>query len=235
MKNFIKKLLPEALLYRLMPYFYIFYKNVSYSQEGEDLILKRHFEGRGSGFYVDVGAHHPVRFSNTYYFYRKGWNGINIDAMPGSMRLFKQFRSRDTNLEIAISDSKMELDYFIFSEPALNGFSKELSETRSSKTKLLATKKITTLRLDEILDQHLPKGVRIDFMSIDIEGLDLQALKSNNWQKYRPEFILIEIYNLKMNELHQNEIYSFLSAQGYELVSKSVYTCIFQSVSLKKT
>jgi hypothetical protein len=59
-----------------------YYSKKSYSQEGEDMILNRIFEFRNSGFYIDVGAHHPMRFSNTYFFYRKGWRGINIDAMP---------------------------------------------------------------------------------------------------------------------------------------------------------
>ena len=58
----------------------------SFSQEGEDLVLARIFEGKKNGFYVDIGAHHPTRFSNTHYFYRRGWSGINIDAMPGSMK-----------------------------------------------------------------------------------------------------------------------------------------------------
>ena len=68
------------------------YGLISYSQEGEDMILRRLFETRRRGFYVDVGAHHPRRFSNTYYFYRQGWSGINIDAAPGSMKLFDRLR-----------------------------------------------------------------------------------------------------------------------------------------------
>src|SRR6186713_1276577 len=74
------------------------YYSISYSQEGEDLILKRFFSEKSGGFYVDVGAHHPKRFSNTYMFYKEGWSGINIDAMPGSMKLFNKVRSKDINL-----------------------------------------------------------------------------------------------------------------------------------------
>lgn len=62
----------------------------SYSQEGEDMVLNRYFQGKNSGFYVDIGAHHPKRFSNTYFFYKKAWCGINIDAMLGSMDRFKK-------------------------------------------------------------------------------------------------------------------------------------------------
>ena len=56
----------------------------SYSQEGEDMILRRIFGDKRLGFYVDVGAHDPRRFSNTYYFYKRGWRGINIEPRPGS-------------------------------------------------------------------------------------------------------------------------------------------------------
>src|SRR5690242_3324544 len=64
----------------------------SYSQEGEDRILHSIFETVADGFYVDIGAHHPKRFSNTYLFYQRGWRGINVDAMPGSMVRFKRVR-----------------------------------------------------------------------------------------------------------------------------------------------
>jgi hypothetical protein len=83
----------------------------SYSQEGEDLILRKIFENQQQGFYIDVGAHHPKRFSTTYVFYKHGWRGINIDAMPDSLKVFNKFRKRDINLEKAFSDKKERLTY----------------------------------------------------------------------------------------------------------------------------
>lgn len=85
---------------------------------------------------MDVGAHHPKRFSNTHYFYKKGWRGINIDAMPGGMRLFRKIRPKDINLEIAISDKKRVLTYYVFNDHALNGFSKGLPTERDEKGRL---------------------------------------------------------------------------------------------------
>ena len=52
----------------------------SYSQDNEDLFLNEYFEKISNGFYVDIGCHHPKRFSNTYLLYKKGWKGVNIDA-----------------------------------------------------------------------------------------------------------------------------------------------------------
>src|SRR6187431_556967 len=105
------------------------YSLKSYSQEGEDLILNRILEKKTCGFYVDVGAHHPKRFSNTYLFYQKGWRGINIDAMPGSMAEFRNFRPRDINIEAAVGAAK-EIPFYVFDEKALNTFDSNLAEER---------------------------------------------------------------------------------------------------------
>lgn len=96
------------------------------------------------------GAHHPMRFSNTYLFYKKGWNGINIDAMPDSMKPFNKFRPRDINIEKPVSGKKQVLTYYAFNESALNGFSKELSEERASNENnyhIIFEKDIETLTL----------------------------------------------------------------------------------------
>ena len=72
------------VLYKLKNSSFNRFNSKSYSQEGEDLILSRYFDGQREGFFIDVGAFHPIRFSNTYLFYRLGWSGINIEARPGS-------------------------------------------------------------------------------------------------------------------------------------------------------
>jgi len=208
------------------------YCQKSWSQEGEDLILSRYFENlKTNGFYVDVGAHHPLRFSNTYKFYRQGWRGINIDAMPGSMDLFNRLRPRDINLEKAVSDSKQIMTYYAFNEPALNGFSKELTEHRNGQAnnKIIFKKDIETSTLEEILDQYMPKDQKIDFLSVDVEGLDFAVLKSNNWAKYAPEVILIEILGSTLDELLDGEVTIFLKKFGYTIYAKSINTVIFKS------
>ena len=73
LKKILKTLLPKLLVKRLIEFrnnYLDGYSLKSYSQEGEDMILRRLFEKQIQGFYVDVGAHHPKRFSNTYYFYK---------------------------------------------------------------------------------------------------------------------------------------------------------------------
>lgn len=205
------------------------YATQSFSQEGEDMILRRLFENQQTGFYVDVGAHHPKRFSNTYYFYQKGWHGINIDAMPGSMKAFESIRPKDINIEKPVSDKKQILTYYAFNEPALNGFSKELSEQRDGVGNYFIkfTKDIETATLEEILDQNLPKNQQIDFMSIDVEGLDFMVLKSNDFDTYKPKVVLIEILESSLSDIENNEIAEFLKQYGYTIYAKAVNTVFF--------
>jgi len=201
----------------------------SYSQFGEDLVLSTYINPSKKGFYVDVGAYHPFKFSNTYFYYKKGWNGINIDAKPGSMEAFKKNRRRDINLEMGISNNKEELDFYIYKEPAYNTFSKDLAGLRTSQgLKYFKKETIKTNSLENILDQYLPKDTKIDFISIDAEGLDLSVLKSNNWEKYQPDYILVELQGSKMEHVEDSEIFSFLKKYNYSLVSITNMTLIFK-------
>lgn len=206
------------------------YQQLCFSQEGEDMILARIFHGAPFGFYVDIGAHHPQRFSNTYYFYLQGWSGINIDAMPGCMKAFDLERPRDINLELAIGNEEVERDYFIFNEAAFNSFDEELSHSRVSDVFYITNQvKVVTKKLSTVLDDNLPINQRIDFMSVDVEGLDLEVLKSNDWQRFRPEYVLFESYQKSMESIYDEEIYRFLVNQDYELFAKTVYTAIVKN------
>lgn len=240
LKRIVKIFLPKNVIEKLdiiKNNYFDGYAFKSYSQEGEDMLLRRLFEKQKTGFYVDVGAYHPKRFSNTFFFYKKGWRGINIDAMPNSMRLFDKIRPRDINLEVPISDKKQKLKYYIFNEPALNGFSKDLAEKRDGKDnyKIISEKKMETSTLKEVLEKHLLYGQKIDFMSIDVEGLDLQILKSNNWEQFRPKFLLVEVLSSSIKEIVNSKEYKYLAEVGYEILAKTVSTVIFQRKDIEET
>jgi FkbM family methyltransferase len=199
----------------------------SYSQEGEDMILRRIFENRANGFYVDVGAHHPKRFSNTYFFYKKGWKGINIDCNPGSMRLFQLFRKKDINLELAISNKFEQLKYHSYIEPAINTFTPSIWDKNNNHI-LLKTMEIETVTLEFVLSRFLKEGTAIDFISIDVEGMDFKVLKSNNWSKFRPKIVLVEDTTNNDEYLMNSPIYQFLLEQEYVLYAKTINTLIFR-------
>ena len=132
LKQFARAALPvwvaevaRRLVERLDPFV-----NLAYSQDGEDMVLRRLFEWQAHGFYVDIGAHHPFRFSNTCFFHRKGWRGINVDPNPDAIAAFRSVRPSDINLCVGVSDAPGELTFHFFNEPALNTFDADLAEER---------------------------------------------------------------------------------------------------------
>jgi FkbM family methyltransferase len=233
MISFLKKIIPEKYhdskwIVFIKSLFVDIYKNISYAQEGEDLILKRIFEYQKNGFYVDVGAHHPKRFSNTFIFYKMGWRGINIDAMPGGMKKFNKIRPLDINIEAGIINSPEIMNYYIFKDTALNTFNQDLAKERDEKTGILNVIPIQTHRLSEILEKYLPEKTNIDFLSVDAEGFDLEVLRSNNWEKYLPDYVLFEIGGIDLNEIDNHEIANFLKQYNYKVFCKTFNTVFFK-------
>lgn len=232
MKEILKSLIPPRIWTAFQEFIFSLsdgYATKSYSQEGEDMILRRIFEYSEPGFYVDIGAHHPKRFSNTYYFYRKGWRGINIDATPGSMKRFNKIRRWDMNIETAVANEKREMIYHIFNEPAVNTFDEKYADKAiNDGYELIRKQKINTKTLKEILVQYLPEKQKIDFMSVDVEGFDLEVLKSNDFDLFRPEYILVECHGANMNEIQYNEVYNFLREKKYDIFGKTVLTLLFK-------
>ena len=202
---------------------------LSYGQEGEDLVLLRLFDRRESGFFVDVGAHHPVRFSNTWVFYQRGWRGINIEPNPQAMELFKQWRPGDINLAIGIDEHSTTQRYFEFDDPALNTYDEAVAVQRQHTDgyRLIRSTMQELRRLDEVLAEHLPAGQKIDFLSVDAEGLDFQVISSNDWSRFRPACVLIEVLRSTLENLGANETHQYVTQQGYVLFAKTGNTCVY--------
>src|SRR5439155_19670083 len=206
------------------------YFSASYSQQGEDVVLGCDFQDQEHGFYVDVGAQHPFRFSNTNLFYERGWRGINIDPRPGIMAEFAQHRPRDINLEVGVSANGELLNYFIFSEPAVNTCNElaaKLAQEEGGFT-LVGTKQVPTESLAAILDKHLPTQQVIDFLSVDVEGMDEEVLRSNDWSRYRPRVIWTEeISALTLQQALDLSLTRYLADKGYVPIAKTVHSLLF--------
>src|ERR1035437_67345 len=163
MKKFIKRIIPlrvQLFINRIL------YSKSSYAQSGEDMILDIIFD-KPKGFYVDVGANNPIIQSNTHYIYKKGWNGINIDAAPNGMTQFKMIRKRDINLEIPISDEQERLKYYSFKTSFYNTFDEQSAKNYNDE--LIGTNEINTKKLSQIFDEYLGEN-EIDLLSVDVEG-----------------------------------------------------------------
>jgi FkbM family methyltransferase len=194
------------------------------------MILNRIFEGKTQGFFVDVGAHHPRRFSNTHFFYKLGWSGINVEPNPDLIRVFNIERKRDVNLQCGVSEREGSLKYYLFDDPALNTFDDSLVKSRLENThyKIVNQTDISVVRLDNLLTQNLPAGTKIDFLSVDVEGLDLAVLKSNNWKLFRPSCVLAEALETSLEDAITHPISIFLREQGYRIFAKTYNTLIFR-------
>jgi FkbM family methyltransferase len=210
----------------------------SYSQDGEDMLLRPLLSSSISnyndykGFYIDIGAHHPFRYSNTMHFYEQGWRGINIEPTPAAIELFNQYRGRDINLNIGIGGERGKKTLYQYSESSLNSFEQHTPHGNDAAYELVGTVDVEIYTLAQTLEQYLPANTAIDFMSIDVAGLDLALLNSNNWDKYRPRFVLVEDVDSNLSKLDASEVYRFLAAHNYEIASKTLRTLIFKQKSL---
>lgn len=220
----IKKIIPARYHYLLANFKNTWlggYRKTHYSQFGEDIVLQSIFRNKKTGFYVDVGAHHPTRYSNTALLYKKGWRGINIDPNPESIQLFKKARPLDINLCLGASKNETELNYYTFSDPAINTFVLEEAEKwiKQGKIPFLGKKKIMVQPLAKILALYLPENLTIDMLSIDTEGMDDEVLESNDWQKYAPNVIVVENHCFNLEKPETNSVYNFLRKKQYALYS----------------
>lgn len=205
------------------------YGMTSYSQEGEDILLRKVFSGK-NGFYVDVGAYHPVAISNSYLFYRVGWHGIVIEPFPGTATLFKRKRPRDIMVEMGVAAAPGALPLYIFTDRTHNTFSEaERDAAIGDGHKLVETTKVAVDRLENILDRHLPAGQSIDFMTIDVEGYEQDVIETNDWSRYRPKMLCVEMLGVRAEQVSGHGLTALLGRFGYRFSAKLDNSVFFQS------
>jgi len=195
----------------------------TYAQEGEDIIAQALLP-EAKGFYVEVGAFHPVSISNTYLFYRKGWRGIVIEPVPEVVQLFRLRRPGDVVVECAVSNEEGERSFDIMPAGETNRLNGE-STSELAKAPLRSIQ-VRCRKLASILDEHLPAGKTIDFLSIDTEGHDLKVLQSNDWLRYRPRLLAVEDFLPEA----ESPVCQFLSQRGYKLMITAKMTRFFAPV-----
>jgi FkbM family methyltransferase len=151
--------------------------SVSWSQGGEDLALLHAIMGKRNGIFIDIGAHHPSRFSVTRHLYQMGWSGVNVDANQELIDAFQKARPRDINLCAAVG-LEPKYTFTIFEEAAISTLDSEWrSKFVNENNKIAHEVEVEGRKLRSILDELLPQQ-RIDLLSIDAEGSDLQVLQS---------------------------------------------------------
>jgi FkbM family methyltransferase len=195
--------------------------NISFSKSGDDIQLMKLINNQTPGAYVDIGCWHPVKASNSYYFYVRGWKGICIDPNPELKVLFDKFRSKDNFINVGIGESGTSLEYFMLEESSMNTLSKDFLQKHQLDSKIIKKINVPLYSLKEILDANLDKNDRLDFFDIDVEGFDLEVLKTNDWDVYRPKVIVIES-DISLKDDICSEIVQYLELQNYRLIGKSI-------------
>ena len=208
-----------------------FIKRKSYAMDGEDTAISVFNKKKDKGFYVDIGAHHPIHRNNTHLLFKKGWEGINIDVNQFSIELFNFLRPNDLNLQIAVSDKEGEISFFYqkkFSQ--LNTTDKDIAKENFQGN--FQEKKVKCQTIKNILDNSKFKNKKIDFLNIDVEGAEMKVLDTLNFEIYDPSLICIEILGYREmqseqreKEIKNNEIFKFLVNQGYKKVWSGTSYC----------
>jgi FkbM family methyltransferase len=192
--------------------------SVSWSQGGEDIALSHALSSQQTGKYIDIGAHHPSRFSVTRQLYQLGWSGVNVDANQELIDIFNQIRTKDKNICAAVGPES-EYRFTVFEETAISTLNPEWRDKFIGENNKIAREIIVPGRkLRTILDDFQPEK-RLDLLSIDAEGSDLQVLESLEFETLEksrfPKWILLETTPPVSNAL-QTPAVALAIRMGYE-------------------
>src|SRR5271165_325827 len=192
---------------------------VSYSLNFEDVILHRLFAGIQSGFYVDVGAGHP-RFENDMFaLYQRGWRGINIEPNRGFHALLDEERPRDINLWVALSDSLdggSELTYYELSGSGLSTCDPEQGRMYQVSGRNVVMRVVPVTTLSTVLAEA--NVTHINILKVDVEGFEEKVLKGNDWERFRPDVVVVEATYPESPIRRPTEILSVMVQRGYRHV-----------------
>jgi FkbM family methyltransferase len=188
---------------------------ISYAQNYEDVIVRRALRDPPNGFYVDVGAADPLENSVTHYFYERGWSGINVEPEPRFYSRLVAARARDINLDFAVARESGEARLTVVAiEAELSTLDPAVAERYVYN---LDTTHVTvaTKPLEEILRDHATRP--IDFLKIDVEGKEGDALASFDLRRWAPRVLVVEATWPGTSDPSHHDWEPGVLAAGYEL------------------
>lgn len=194
------------------------------------MVAQSLLRGIKNGVYVDVGCADPILYSVTYHFYKKGWQGLAIDPNPSMAGRYTVLRPRDTFINVGVGLSKDSLEYHAFNDETYNTFDKSEASRylRERKNVRLISKKLVSIRpLTEILKEQMVS--KVDFLNVDVQGLDLEVLKSHDWSIV-PTVIAVEDEQFNADKPQESAVYQFLADKGYALKGLCQLTLIFKKM-----
>ena len=232
-ENFKSKYIKNLFFYHIYRYFkYQFTYFKAFGATGEDVLLNKIFKNN-KGFYIDIGALHPVNGSLTYNLYKKGWNGLNFDIVEKNIKLFKLFRKRDHSQRIAISSKSGFIKSYIFSSGSgLNTLEKSWADKWSKSIGKYQIQKLKKIKLTDIV-KNLNIKKNIELLNIDVEGHESRVLEGISFDLLRPKIITVEIHVKKTADIFKTKTYKILQKNRYDLISHYYHTSFFKAREFK--
>lgn len=190
---------------------------LSYSQNAEDVVLRRIFKYKQKGFYIDVGAGYPIINSVTKHFYENGWRGINIEPQKDIFKVLEKARPEDVNLNVAIDTESGKKKMAAY--PDRWGLA-TLDRSVMQHHKELGLREIDidvdTTTIDSILDKYNIDSV--DFFKVDVEGFEDQVIQTIDFSKIQPSVIVVEATYPAESKLAIGSWHKVLLKNGYDYV-----------------
>ena len=202
-----------------------------FSQTGEDIVIRNFLGDISNGFYVDAGCHEPIKWSNTFKLYLQGWTGINIDADSSMMKKVTKTRKLDINICAALSDSIKKVTFYkSATSPAVNTINPQTYDEWKLRWNFddKDREELTTTTLTTILEKHLPAGKKIDLLSVDVEGHDLEVIRGLDLERFRPKLIVAECHEL--DTFTQSDLYKHLTGNHYKLIGFVMMNVYFRDI-----
>ena len=188
----------------------------TYAQDGEDRLVAS-LIGKvdpQEEIYVDIGANHPTRISNTYLFYRQGHSGLVVEPNRSFESLYHKYRPRDTLLQIGCGEQAGLAPFYHNDGSVFSGFGDRSMKTARS------SQYLPVLPTDALLP--LLGSKRVFLLSIDVEGWNLAVLKSASRLLEVTTCLLIE------GEDEEADITAYLQTRNFQLTGRTVYNLVFQ-------
>jgi len=212
------------------------FSHQTFSQFGEDVILWSWLETLNlletDSYYVDIGAHHPVRGSNTYLLRKLyGWKGINVEPDPVLMKEFERSCPDCVNLQVGVGREAGRAELTIYNHPAANTISETLKsrQSQNSAISVVSTIDIEILTINQILDEHCKKFKgNFTLLTIDAEGVDYDIISSLDFDKYKPNLILIEDFDFDLTGNIKSDTLNLLIDKKYVPVSHCMVTTLYR-------
>ena len=191
---------------------------LSYAQRFEDFHLWRCFGDRERGFYVDVGAGHPVYDNVSFAFYLAGWRGITVEPNPALAALGRAVRPRDHLHEGLAGATSGAATLYLQRE--FHGLSTTVAEhAREAEKEVNRQSEALTLpvtTLAALCAQHAP--ARFEFLKVDVEGAEADVLRGADFSRFRPKVIMVEAIKPLSLEPAWGEWEPLLARHGYGYV-----------------